>query len=104
MIREAFTKEERLNSKIDFNTMIILALATSIDALAVGITYAFLEVSNIIFSFGLIGIITFIISFLGVIIGNKFGSKYGNRAELGGGLILIFIGVKILVGHTIGWL
>ena len=102
MIRETFTKEESLNSKVDFNTMIILALATSIDALAVGITYAFLEVRNIIFSFGFIGIITFIISFLGVIIGNKFGSKYGNKAELIGGLILIFMGIKILLEHTIG--
>lgn len=101
MIKEAFNKEKKLDDKIDFNTMILLALATSIDALAVGVTYAFLEVSNIIFSFFLIGIITFVISLIGVKIGNKFGNKYGNKAEFVGGLILIFMGFKILMEHTI---
>ena len=81
--------------------MSMLAIATSIDALAIGITYAFLDVKNCIFSFALIGIITFAISLFGVKIGNKFGVKYGNKAELVGGLILIFIGTKILIEHTI---
>lgn len=101
MIKEAFSKGNNLNDKIDFNTMIILALATSVDALAVGVTYAFLEASNIMFSFFLIGTTTFVISLIGVKIGNKFGNKYGNKAEFVGGLILIFIGFKILMEHTI---
>lgn len=101
MIKEAFSKEESLNDKVDFNTMVLLAIATSIDALAVGITYAFLEASNVFSSFALIGIITFVISLFGVKIGNRFGNKYGNKAELVGGLILVFIGFKILLEHTI---
>ena len=101
MIKESFDKSENVDDKIDFKTMSILAIATSIDALAIGITYAFLDVKNCLFSFSLIGIITFIISLFGVIIGNKFGTKYGNKAELVGGLILIFIGTKILIEHTI---
>ena len=75
MIKESFDKEESINDKIDFNTMIILALATSIDALAIGITYAFLEAQNVMISFSLIGFITFFISLLGVKIGNTFGRK-----------------------------
>ena len=101
MIKESFDKSENVDDKVDFKTMSMLAIATSIDALAIGITYAFLDVKNCMFSFLLIGIITFIISLLGVIIGNKFGTKYGNKAEMLGGLILIFIGTKILIEHTI---
>ena len=87
--------------KVDFNTMVMLAIATSIDALAIGITYAFLDARNIMFSFVLIGVITFIISLIGVKIGNKFGDKYGKKAELIGGLILVFIGIKILLEHIV---
>ena len=101
MIKESFDKSENVDDKVDFKTMSMLAIATSIDALAIGITYAFLDVKNCIFSFALIGIITFAISLFGVKIGNKFGVKYGNKAELVGGLILIFIGTKILIEHTI---
>ena len=101
MIKESFDKSENVDDKVDFKTMSMLAIATSIDALAIGITYAFLDVKNCMFSFSLIGIITFIISLMGVIIGNKFGTKYGNKAEMVGGLILIFIGTKILIQHTI---
>lgn len=101
MITEAFDKEEQINDKVDFNTMVMLAIATSIDALAIGITYAFLNAKNIMFSFVLIGAITFIVSLIGVKIGNKFGDKYGRKAELIGGFILVFIGIKILVEHTI---
>ena len=81
-----------------------MAIATSIDALAVGITFAFLRV-NILLSSSLIGIITFAISFAGVIIGHVFGSKLKSRAELAGGLILVLIGVKILLDHlgAIDW-
>ena len=99
MIKESFSKEESDNNdSIAFTTMIVLAIATSIDALAVGITFAFLQV-NIILALFLIGIITFIISVIGVKIGNKFGDKYENKAEFTGGLILILIGIKILLEH-----
>lgn len=100
MIKESFGEEENLNDNIDFKSMIVLAIATSIDALAVGITYAFLNTTNIIGSFASIGIITFCVSLIGVKIGNKFGNKYGDKAELVGGIILIFIGAKILLEHA----
>lgn len=99
MIRESTKKEEEgINDKIDFKTMLILAIATSIDALAVGITFAFFEV-NLFLAITIIGIITFGLSILGVLIGNKFGSKFENKAELAGGIILILIGLKILLEH-----
>ncbi len=99
MIKESTSKEEeKRNDKVDIKTMLLLAIATSIDALAVGITFAFFKV-NILLSVIIIGIITFIISFLGVIIGNKFGDKFQNKAELFGGIILILIGLKILLEH-----
>lgn len=99
MIKEAFSKEEEcVNDKVDFKTMSVLAIATSIDALAVGITFAFLR-TNIIFSVSVIGVVTFIISLIGVKIGNKFGSKYESKAEFAGGLILILMGLKILLEH-----
>ena len=101
MIREAFSKEESINDKIDLNTMIVLSIATSIDALAVGITYAFLEVANVEFNFLIIGIITFVLSVIGVKIGNKFGGKHGKKAQIIGGGILIIIGIKILIEHII---
>ena len=97
MIHESFSNKE-IDAQFDFKTMFILAIATSIDALAVGITFAFLSV-NIFKSVILIGIITFILSFIGVLIGNKFGNKYGNIAELMGGIILILMGIKILFEH-----
>ena len=99
MIKESKDDEaEKRNDKVDFKTMIILAIATSIDALAVGVTFAFFKV-NIILSISIIGLITFILSFVGVIIGNKFGDKFQNKAEFTGGIILIFIGLKILLEH-----
>lgn len=99
MITEALSNEkEESNDSIKFKDMLILAIATSIDALAVGITFAFLKV-NIILSSSLIGIITFIISMIGVKIGNVFGDKYKQKAELSGGIILILLGVKILLEH-----
>jgi len=99
MIREALSKkEEEVNSDISFKTMIILSIATSIDALAVGITFAFLNV-NIMISASIIGVITFILSAIGVVIGNKFGNKYEKKAELFGGVVLILMGVKILLEH-----
>ncbi len=99
MIKESTDDEiEKRNDKVDFKTMIILAIATSIDALAVGVTFAFFEV-NLILAITIIGVITFILSALGVLIGNKFGDKFQNKAELAGGIILIIIGLKILLEH-----
>ena len=101
MIQEAFQKdrdEDEYNEDISVKTMLILSIATSIDALAVGITFAFLKV-DLILAVTLIGIITFILSVLGTKIGNRFGDKYKSRAELVGGIILILIGLKILLEH-----
>jgi len=91
-------EEEKRNDKVDFKSMLILAIATSIDALAVGITFAFFNV-NLLLAISIIGIITFVLSILGVKIGNKFGDKFQNKAEFTGGIILIFIGFKILMEH-----
>ena len=98
MIRESFGKDESSNDRVDFKTMLPLAIATSIDALAIGVTFSFLEV-NIFRSIIIIGITTFVFSFVGVIIGNLFGSKYKKRAEIFGGIILILLGIKILLEH-----
>ena len=101
MIREAMSKEkEEASDSIKVKDMLILAIATSIDALAIGITFAFLEV-NITLAVSLIGIITFIISVIGVKIGNIFGDKYEKKAELAGGIILIGLGIKILIEHLL---
>ena len=99
MLKEAVSKDcEKQNDSIKFKDMIVLAIATSIDALAIGITFAFLKV-NIVLAVSLIGIITFIISVAGVKIGNIFGDKYEKKAEFAGGLILILLGAKILLEH-----
>lgn len=99
MIKEALsTEKEVINDKVDFKEMIILAIATSIDALAVGITFAFLNV-NLWFAVSLIGMITFLLCFVGTKIGSIFGDKYENKAELAGGLILILLGLKIVLEH-----
>lgn len=84
--------------KLDYKELVLLAIATSIDALAVGVTFAFLKV-NIISSITIIGIITFCIAFSGVAIGNIFGMKYKAKAEVFGGAVLILMGVKILLEH-----
>ena len=99
MIKEAFSNEdENINDLVDIKTMSILAIATSIDALAVGITFAFLNYP-IVECMSIIGCTTFIISFIGVYIGKIFGSKYEHKAEIAGGIILIVIGLKILLEH-----
>lgn len=85
--------------KLFLRELSVLAIATSIDALAVGITFALLPDTNIIASVLLIGLITFGLSFIGVIIGNRFGDKYEKKAELAGGIILVIIGLKILMEH-----
>lgn len=101
MIRESFSKEENENDgSLGFKTMLLMALATSIDAFAVGVApLSFEPVNRMIFSVACIGAITFILSFAGVKIGNIFGEKYKSKAEFAGGLILILLGVKILLEH-----
>ena len=101
MIREAVkNEEENLNDSFSPKTMLPLAVATSIDALAVGVTFAFLDVS-IVPAVSMIGATTFILSAVGVKIGNVFGAKYKSKAELVGGIVLIAMGVKILIEHLV---
>lgn len=99
MIREAiWGKEEEQDGSLGFKTMILLAIATSIDALAVGVSFACIQV-KLWSSVLIIGITTFLFSVLGVKIGNVFGSRYEKSANIVGGIILIFIGLKILMEH-----
>ncbi len=99
MLKEAFSDdEEEAGASYSIKAMFPLAVATAIDALAVGITFAFLGV-NIWLAIAIIGAITFITSGLGVKIGSIFGEKYAKRAEIAGGILLILMGLKILVEH-----
>lgn len=103
MIKEAIKSNgkcecESHDDSVAFKTMVVLAIATSIDALAVGITLAFLK-ANLLAVVLSIGLITFVLSMIGVWIGNKFGCKYEKRAQVTGGLILIIMGIKILIEH-----
>ena len=98
MIRESFAGDEEQNDDFGFRIMLTLAVATSIDALAVGVTFAFLSV-RILPAVGLIGLTTFLLSGLGVWIGFRFGSRFQAGAERAGGIILILIGLKILLEH-----
>ena len=102
MIREALSGDEdagRDSGSLSFKTMLILAVATSIDALAAGITFAFLDV-NIVGAVSIIGCTTCIVSMAGVKVGSVFGTKYKSKAELTGGVMLILLGLKILLEHT----
>ena len=102
MLMEGLAKEEEEKEEragFDFKSMLLLAVATSIDALAVGITFALLPDVNIFSAVGLIGTITFCLSAVGLKVGNIFGLKYKSKAEVVGGVILILIGVKILLEH-----
>ena len=101
MIWEALHEDEgcdEVKNPLDTYTLFILGIATSIDALAVGITFATMAVS-VLFASTLIGIITFVICLLGVYLGSWFGNLLGNKAEITGGLVLIGIGLKILIEH-----
>ena len=89
---------EVTDAPIDHKNMLVLAVATSIDALAVGITFAFLN-TPIIEAISIIGITTSVLSIVGVVVGNFFGSKYKSKAEFIGGLILVLLGLKILLEH-----
>lgn len=104
MIKDALKSKnecgcESHDDSVAFKTMISLAIATSIDALAVGITLAFLK-ANLVAVVLSIGLITFVLSMIGVWIGNKFGDKYESKAQIAGGLILIIMGAKILFEHV----
>ncbi len=99
MVREGLSRdEEELDDSLAFGIMLMLAVATSIDALAVGISFAFLKV-DIVLAVSFIGVVTFAISAVGVKIGNLFGARYKSKAELLGGVVLILIGLKILLEH-----
>ena len=100
MIREALSKDEdKFDGSLAFKTMLLLAIATSIDALAVGITFAFLPGTRIVPAVALIGSITFVFSAAGIRLGNVFGLRYKRKAEFAGGVILILLGTKILLEH-----
>ena len=100
MIREALSgEEEKANDSLGVREMLTLAVATSIDALAVGVTFALLPGVNIAAAVSFIGVITFVISAAGIQVGNAFGAKCKSKAELAGGVILILIGLKILLEH-----
>ena len=96
MVKEALGEEESVDSSMSVKSMFLLAVATSIDALAVGVTFAFLEVA-IIPAVSFIGAVTFAFSAAGVKIGSVFGAKYKSKAELCGGIVLILLGIKILI-------
>ncbi len=101
MIYECFCgKSEKMDDRINFSSLIMPAIATSIDALSVGITFAFMRV-NIWFASFVIGIVAFIFSSIGVHIGNTVGNRSEKKAQLLGGIILIFMGIKVLVEHFI---
>ena len=102
MLKEAFSKEEECencNCDMSVKTMFVMAIATSIDALAVGISLAMAGNVNIWAAIALIGIVTGIMAGIGVKIGNVFGSRFEKKAEIAGGIILILLGLKILLEH-----
>ena len=102
MLKEALEKGEACAANsADFGvkTMFVMAVATSIDALAVGVSLAMAGIDNIFLAVGLIGLMTFLLSALGVKLGSVFGSRYEKKAQIAGGIILICLGVKILLEH-----
>lgn len=101
MIWESREEGEELNASFGLKAMLPMAVATSIDALAVGVSFSFMKV-EIGWAVSFIGVITFTLSAIGVKIGNHFGAKYKSKAELFGGIVLIILGVKILVEHLFG--
>ena len=103
MIREALSPEDEetacaVDYRLDYKQLLMMAIATSIDALAVGVTFAFLRV-KIVPAITLIGCTTFCLSLVGVVVGNFFGARYKRRAEFTGGVILVLLGLKILLEH-----
>ncbi len=104
MIREAVGGCEECNGRLDVKEMFVLAVATSIDALAAGVSFAMVEDFKIHYAVLFIGCITFILSATGVKIGSVFGTKYNKKAQITGGIILILLGVKIVLEHYNLWL
>ena len=101
MVREALSDgDEKTDNSLAFKTMLLLAVATSIDALAVGITFSFLNV-NIWSAVSIIGITTFVLSVVGLLVGSAFGTRFKSKAEIAGGVVLILLGVKILIEHLV---
>ena len=106
MLWDAFHEDDQelscpADGKLDLRELVMLAIATSIDALAVGITFAFLGV-NIWVAITIIGVTTFVLSLVGVVVGNQFGSRFEKPATIAGGIVLILIGLKILIEHLAG--
>lgn len=100
MIKESFSKEESCaDASFGFRTMLLMALATSIDALAVGVTFALLPDVDLGAAVGCIGVTTFLLSGVGIKVGSVFGGRCRSKAQLAGGVILVLIGTKILVEH-----
>lgn len=98
MIKESFDKSNDVNDSFSVKAMLLLAVATSIDALAVGVTFAFLNV-QIISAVSIIGATTFVLSVIGIKVGNVFGARFKSKAELAGGIVLVLMGIKILLEH-----
>ena len=102
MIKDSFSKSDEKEAEntnpFKFSNMLLLALATSIDALAVGVTFAFFKI-NILNAIAIIGLTTFFISIGGVKVGNIFGIKFKSKSELIGGLVLVALGIKVLIEH-----
>ena len=100
MIKESFEKDEdEADASLSAKTMVVMAIATSIDALAIGISFGVLPDVNITLAVALIGIITLALCMVGVKVGNIFGAKYKSKAEFAGGVILVLLGTKILIEH-----
>lgn len=100
MIKESFEKDEdEADASLSVKTMVVMAIATSIDALAIGISFGVLPDVNITLAVALIGIITLALCMVGVKVGNIFGAKYKSKAEFAGGVILVLLGTKILIEH-----
>ena len=99
MIKEGIIKnEDKDEEKLDLKSILVLSIATSIDALTIGVTFAFFNV-NILLSNIIVGVIALLMSIIGTLIGHKFGNKLENKSEIVGGVILILIGIKILLEH-----
>lgn len=98
MILESRKEDKDIYEKFSFKNITALSFATSIDAFAVGITFSLLKV-NIFISIAVIGLVTFVLSFFGAVIGSMFGVRFKAKAEIAGGIILILIGTKILLEH-----
>lgn len=99
-IAEAFENEDKKIKNINWKVLVMLGVATSIDALAVGLTFAFIEI-NLFLAITIIAFVTFIISFIGCVLGKKLSHKFGKKIEILAGVIIIFIGLKILLTHLL---